>query len=863
MIKRLFELNARLVIRRPGLVLVLCAAVTLALAWPALHLRADFDLVNLLPAHAPEVRDLRMLMEDFGGDDRLVIAVEAADDAGIPAAEDHLRRVAALIRERDAVRAEPLLEPAAEVAEADRDALIRFLFDRAPLLADGPAMDKLLARLTPAGVTAAVAEAGVRMRSGGVIDRERIKKDPLGLAGILLDRVPPAMRATGVDTLRRSADGRFMLLEFHPVRPPQDGAFSRTLTAFARECAAAAARDAAVPVPEVIIAGGYAQAAGDMQRLTAALLSTVVSSVAAVVVILALAYREFLFVGLAALWLGVAVFWTAGCARLWFGDITAVSAAFAAILVGLGIDFAIHVYNRFRVEIAAGLTPEAAMVRTQIEAGPAVWMGAITTAAAFFVLAITDFPGVREFGLIVGCGVLIAALVYFTGFAAMTYRAGVRGFKRDLGADCGMGRVCDILARAPRLAAGIFIAASLAAVIYVAVGRPIGFENDPRNLRPKNDPAIAADDRCGARIGGSLVRFPVMVSADSFDDLLTRLDGVAAGLQRLKAEGRIAGYMSPGDLLAPPDRQARNLARLARVDFPAARTAFAEALAQSGFKPAAFGETLAWLDRLAARAAAGRGLAAEEFNDPAVHARIGAFFKVDPAAGKFRALSVFYTMPGEERRFDAGLIGAAVGADGEHVFVTGVNIINRVVTERIAATMRWIFPVVALVNTLFLYATFRSVRYTLLAAAPLAFGVAFLLAVMKFTEVPFNVMNFGIIPMVIGIGADNGIHIVQNYLNSCRGRAGVRSAVCLVSRPVIMTALTTIAGFGSLVIAEYRGIIGLGMIAAFGVAFCLLAAIIFLPAALMVWGGEPKTEKTGQATEGTENHRGGYGAEKR
>jgi predicted RND superfamily exporter protein len=98
MIKRLFELNARLVTRHPRLVLAAAAVITLALAWPALHLRADFDLVNLLPAHAPEVRNLRMLMDDFGGDDRLVIAVEAADAAGIPAAEDHLRRIGALIR---------------------------------------------------------------------------------------------------------------------------------------------------------------------------------------------------------------------------------------------------------------------------------------------------------------------------------------------------------------------------------------------------------------------------------------------------------------------------------------------------------------------------------------------------------------------------------------------------------------------------------------------------------------------------------------------------------------------------------------------------------------------------------------------
>ena len=109
---------------------------------------------------------------------------------------------------------------------------------------------------------------------------------------------------------------------------------------------------------------------------------------------------------MAVLMLAMGIVMALGWLSLTVGYLTILSMAFGSILVGLGIDFGIHVIARYEKESAAGLDPEAALERTLLHAGRAILSGSLTTAAAFFALCLSRFQGLREFGWIAGWGIL-------------------------------------------------------------------------------------------------------------------------------------------------------------------------------------------------------------------------------------------------------------------------------------------------------------------------------------------------------------------------------------------------------------------------------------------------------------------------
>jgi hypothetical protein len=129
-----------------------------------------------------------------------------------------------------------------------------------------------------------------------------------------------------------------------------------------------------------------------------------------------------------------------------------------------------------------------------------------------------------------------------------------------------------------------------------------------------------------------------------------------------------------------------------------------------------------------------------------------------------------------------------------------------------------------------LFVDFRSLRITLLALTPLAMGVILSLGIMGLFGVPLNPANMIAFPLILGVGVDNGVHVLHDYLLR---RAEGRSTISYpIGRGVLVKALTTMIGFGTLMISSERGLAGLGFILTLGVGCCMLSALIFLPAVL-------------------------------
>src|SRR6185369_8593937 len=144
---------------------------------------------------------------------------------------------------------------------------------------------------------------------------------------------------------------------------------------------------------------------------------------------------------------------------------------------------------------------------------------------------------------------------------------------------------------------------------------------------------------------------------------------------------------------------------------------------------------------------------------------------------------------------------------------------------------------------------FRKISAVFLALVPVGVGCIWTAGLMGLFDLPFNPANIMTLPLVVGIGVTNGIHILNRFAEEQNPNLLARST----GKAVIVSALNTIAGFGSLIPAKHLGIRSLGLVMSIGVAMCMIAAVSFLPAilTLMIRLGWTKKKPSGDNAQST------------
>jgi len=181
---------------------------------------------------------------------------------------------------------------------------------------------------------------------------------------------------------------------------------------------------------------------------------------------------------------------------------------------------------------------------------------------------------------------------------------------------------------------------------------------------------------------------------------------------------------------------------------------------------------------------------------------------------------------------------------GPQAQLTGMNILSRslrgeVRNDAFVAGALGLFAVIAL-----LWVDFRSLRSAFLALWPLAVGILWMIGAMVAFDLHFNFMNLFVVTMILGIGVDYGIHVIHRYLEVAEaGGVGLIDAVEETARGVLLAALTTIVGFGSLATSHYPGLVSMGLVSTIGTLSTALVAITVVPAWLF-WrrGAKPGGE---------------------
>jgi hypothetical protein len=125
---------------------------------------------------------------------------------------------------------------------------------------------------------------------------------------------------------------------------------------------------------------------------------------------------------------------------------------------------------------------------------------------------------------------------------------------------------------------------------------------------------------------------------------------------------------------------------------------------------------------------------------------------------------------------------------------------------------------------------FRSISHSLLAMFPLGLGMVQLFGLLGLLDIPLNPANMIVLPLILGIGIDNGVHIVHDF----RSQTGRYRLSRSTATAVVITSATTMVGFGSMMFAKHQGLRSLGQVLTIGVFCCLCASVVLLPA-LLSW----------------------------
>ena len=626
--------------------------------------------------------------------------------------------------------------------------------------------------------------------------------------------------------------------------------------------------------------GTYAFAAATNRIVNGDMLRTTIIASIGVIVIFLLAFGSIFYSVVVTIPLLVSVVMTVAWAKLAMNGFNLVTTFLPALVLGLGIDYAIHIVSRYSEERLKGVPLNRALRIAILQKGKASLYAAATTALVFLGLLTARSRALFEMGAITSVGILLAFLATLFLLPALItlyhflfhprHREGIVSFAPRLTGLFGYvtGKSRAVLAIV--LVLTFFVLFQAAQTSFVFSSSDLVPREDSQEVL---DEILAAFGRSRATFGAGFTFYAsteeeltTIVAALEAHPLVRGVESVWDELpvnlgeqQRVLNEARISDYVA--QLAALDSSLARRPEVIHEIDRLLADFALVQFVALSGVQMGVARDAdFVQAQLLEVR----RQLQGVEVAPSRV--AIGelrrSLQRLDSSLAGIRDLPPLEELVRDILEgFPEGLRGQYITTDGQFIIKAGVgpeiydgsNLREFDTFAHTLADSYFGMPLVAqqlerymkrdfLVSTglaaaliaLTLWGTLGSVLRAALAAAPLILGYVWMLGGMRLLDVDFNFLSITISPLLIGIGVDNGIHILHRVQEERRNdpAGAIERASALTAVPVVVTTLTTMLVFASLLIARTPGLRFLGAAALLGIGFTLLFSLLFLPAAL-------------------------------
>jgi predicted RND superfamily exporter protein len=798
------------VLRFHRLVLILAVVVTAAAGWLASRLHVDSDLRSLLPSGDPVLVSLDRIETSFGTLGSVNIVVRDGTVAQRHAFAD---AVAEKVAHSELVR--------------DVEYRLRsdFFADHALYYLADPEMEQLEERV------AAYTHYELCKAEPDVCLEPPDPAAPEALRSFVRSKQDAALGRTSFrDYFERDGIDALVLL-VHPTQASSDLDFSQRVTAEMRatvaEVHASVGAWTGSPLTWNIV-GPYTVKADERAMISRDMLTSGGFGLLGVVLILYLLLRS----GRAVLTLMAplicGVVWSMAFTQLVLGHLNTLTSLISTVVMGMGIDAGIHFLLRVREE-QAGVSDSEAIARAFGGLIAPLLVAAGTTLTAFAVMASSAFPAFMEFGLIAGSGVALCLLAMVTVYPAALRLGGVKRVPRRSERAADDGLLSFAILRRPGL---VLVLVVLITGLAGYGARKVQFENNGRELQSNNTRAKAeADIFLISEIFGKDIHAGILV-VDTLEQARGVLAKGRADREQHLGVTTVAELFGVPDLLPDPaiDPVKRSEAiSVLTEDIPEDLWDRLENHAKDT-NPGKHDSLSPEDARRLQRMLKAKPVQVDQL-PPAVRERVVSkdgrfavyaypnFDAADIAKGaQFMA---------ETSRYTEGL--PPQSDECEPVFV-GETTVYALMYHMMLREAPYVLGLSATLIALMVLAQLRSLVQTLRTLLPLALGMLWMIGLMGLLDVRFTLFNIPILPVILGIGVDNGVYLTDRIRGLHGEPGGLANALRGTGTAILAATATTVMGFAAFMIADNGGLRGIGELAVIGIAIAAVTAILVLPA---------------------------------
>jgi uncharacterized protein len=856
MMARIMRLVGRLVVGHPGLVTALSLVVTLLLYANIHNLRTGTDLTDLFGNRDPQWRAASQIGKELGYGNQLFVLIEApekdkekdkdkdkddADATGrMEETADHLTA--------DMLSSGLFLQARCGLQEDELLNLVRYFTWNFPSFVSPEQIKDLKQRLDPQAIHQTVRRAATELVTPfSSLGTNYFVADPLGLMeveardGRGLSQFASFDLNWGSGNRFFSKDHKALLIIAEPRQSAMDYKFAEQVVHWTREHIQAISatpdfRDSGV---RITAAGAYVYAEQEHQFIESNIRRISLISIIGNLGLCLLIYPRIPLLLLSLLPAGLGILWTTGIASFYPGEVNLISLSFIAILAGLGDDQVVHFFNRVPQEWGRGGTLNDAVLRTFETTGLSVVFCIVTAATATASLAFSGFKALAEFGFILTVGMfmmMIHTLLTVPALMGLWWRFSKPGAPETITfriLPWIARKTVDFVGRHARLVVGLGLGVFVLSLLFLPTIRMGGhFE-----ITGADNPAVAAQNRLSARFG--IEGSPhILLVAGGEQEVLGRAEKLTAGLDGYRQRGVIKSIFSPTALLPSAQTQSERASALAGVNLAASARALEDSLRENGFR---IEPIQPFIDRLRQLGQGEDPITVEKAARLLPPGLLDNSIRKNGDSSYVAAIAFYSTDPDAVDVIPENVIASWRNQFGPFVEFSFEKM-NRDMQKQVLHDSRRALVWTAGGILLMVYLTFRNLRVSLIVLIPIIFGIVVTFGLLLLIRHRFSFMSITAIPLIIGIGIDNGIHLVQRYLASRHreGRDlendghGILAVAKASGAALIQSNLTTIIGFGALMASSFTPLAEMGLVTSLGVALALVGGLCLIPAVILL-----------------------------
>lgn len=789
-----------LIARRRG-VLILTALVMLAAGWFSSRIDLQEDILDMLPRNDRQIDDYRYALGKFRQIDRVYLDISINRDDS-----DVLGHAADAVHSRFATN-ENFGRIVYRVEMGGQGKVIDFLTGALPNLFSEEDARALESKLAPGEVRQYLTVMRRKLAGPeGMVLKDVVAADPVGMSALVVAKALPLQTGFGdaqvVDGRITSGDGRHVLMFAEPKFASSD---SKASAALVRDMLAVAHDvEREFPGVHVAITGGHRMAVDNSTIIRIDATRCIAIGSAGMIVLCWVSYRRrwlalisFLPSLFGTLMSGVVL-------MLWQKHLSAIATGFASIAVGITVDYAIHIIYHLDDNSS---TDHRVIGKHLSRLVFPIAIGVITTIAAFLVMMTSPMHGYQQLGLLGAIGVVFSA-----AFALIILPLLIPVAKKPGQPPLWLTTVWEKYFKWETRYRGWLIVVVLLLSVAMAFGlKGLRFEGDIAKLNGITE-ATRTDDKLIQDTWGNALGMTMVVARGATPEaVLAENDRVFAALSR---DTNVASVFSLAAVCPAPEAQQTNLRRWKNFWTEERQSSLRQTLglvgAELGFRADAFDSF--WRNVAGERPL----LTLEMFRgtplENALNERVAlgtndnAISTLVKLKQRENAAKLRDTLPNDIVLDSKGLADHIAG-------------LARTGLERFA-----VWSGVFVVGLLFL--SLVSIELVVMTMLPLAFGLMWTFGLMGWLGLPIDLMNSIFVIFVIGVGEDYAVFLVTSKLEEWRGRGGMTA---VNSASVLISALTTIFGFGVMVIAQHPVLFSMGVTVLIGMGFAFLATLVIVP----------------------------------